>query len=117
MLPEDRDQALIGDMLAFAFEVDDFCAGVSLKLYQESLDVRRKIERSLELVGEASKRVSPAFQASHPEISWRRISGLRNILAHDYGDINDATVWNVAKHEIPKLIEILRTLVGKEPLE
>ena len=69
MLPEDRDQALIGDMLAFAFEVDDFCAGVSLKLYQESLDVRRKIERSLELVGEASKRVSPAFQASHPEIS------------------------------------------------
>jgi len=104
-------------MLTFAIEVDEFCAGISLEAYQESRDVRRKIERSLELVGEASKRVSASFQAAHPEISWRRIVGLRNILAHDYGDINDATVWNVAKNEIPKLIGILKTLVEAEPAE
>lgn len=116
MQPEDRDPGLLGDMLSFAIEVDDFCAGVSLELYRESRDIRRKIERSLELVGEASNRVSAPFQAAHPEISWRRIVGLRNILAHDYGDINDAPVWNVAKNEIPKLIAILRTLVGTVPL-
>ena|SRR5258706_9730227 len=117
MQPEDRDPGLLGDMLAFAMEVDEFCAGISLDVYQESRDVRRKIERSLELVGEASKRVSASFQAAHPEISWRRIVGLRNILAHDYGDINDATVWNVAKNEIPKLIAILKMLVEIEPRE
>jgi len=115
MQPDDRVPALLGDMLVFALEVEEFCAGVSLDLYRESKDVRRKIERSLELVGEASKRVSASFQASHPEISWRRIAGLRNILAHDYGDINDAIVWNVAKSEIPNLIATLRTLVGTEP--
>ena len=101
-------------MLSFALEVDEFCAGVSLDLYRESRDIRRKIERSLELVGEASKRVSAPYQASHPEISWRQIVGLRNILAHDYGDINDVTVWNVAKNEIPKLIAILSALIGTE---
>jgi uncharacterized protein with HEPN domain len=115
MQPEDRDPGLLGDMLAFALEVDDFCAGVSLDNYLESIDVRRKTERSLELVGEAAKRVSSTFQAAHPEVPWRRITGLRNVLAHAYGEINDATVWNVAKNEIPGLVAVLRTLVGPEP--
>jgi uncharacterized protein with HEPN domain len=115
MLPDERVPALLGDMLGFALEVGAFCAGVSLDLHRETTDIRRKTERSLELVGEAAKRVSTSFQASHPEIPWRRIAGLRNILAHDYGDINDAIVWNVATDEIPGLITILRTLVGTPP--
>jgi len=51
--------------------------------YMDDRKLQLAVERSLEIIGEAARRVSPVFRESHPEVPWRRIIGLRNVLAHE----------------------------------
>ncbi len=61
--------------------------------------LRRAFVRSIEVIGEAAKRVSPEFRALHPEIEWRVIAGMRDRLIHGYFGIDYDIVWNVATDE------------------
>jgi uncharacterized protein with HEPN domain len=65
----------------------------------------------LEIIGEAARRVTPQFQQDHPEIPWHSIIGLRNILAHEYGDVQVDRVWLIATTSIPQLVELLQPLI------
>jgi uncharacterized protein with HEPN domain len=51
--------------------------------------------------------VSPTFKANHAEIPWKEIIGQRNVLAHEYGEINQERIWLVASRRIPELIDPL----------
>lgn len=64
---------------------------------------------------EAARHVSPDFQAAHPEIPWRQIVGQRNVLAHDYGEIEPALIWNVVSRRLPELVERLEALIPPVP--
>jgi uncharacterized protein with HEPN domain len=55
-------------------------------------------------MGEATKRLSPEFRKNHPEIPWRQMAGMRDILIHNYDDLDLDTVWNVATKSIAPLI-------------
>lgn len=57
----------------------------------------------MEVIGEAAKNLSPAFKNKHPQISWKDITGLRNILIHYYFGIDYRTVWDIVKNKIPEL--------------
>lgn len=57
--------------------------------------------RNLEVIGEAAKRVSDNFRLSHPEIPWRGMAGLRNVLIHDYEGVDANQVWRVVEGELP----------------
>jgi uncharacterized protein with HEPN domain len=63
----------------------EFTANLSREAYIESVLIQSAVERQLEIIGEAARRVSEAFQQKHPEIPWRSIIGQRNVLAHQYG--------------------------------
>lgn len=66
--------------------------------------LRAAVERHLQIVGEAARRISPELQDAHPEIPWRRITAQRNILVHEYGEIEHELMWSVATGAIPTLI-------------
>lgn len=67
--------------------------------------------RNLEIIGEATKRVSQEIKAQHQEIPWRQMAGLRDVLIHDYMGISLKIVWNVVQNELPQLrIKILELL-------
>ena len=59
--------------------------------------------RHLQIIGEASQHLSPSFYQSHPEISWKSIIGLRNILVHQYFDIDPELIWLVIESDLPYL--------------
>lgn len=61
------------------------------------------IVRHLQIIGEASSRLSEDFRNSHPEIPWPKIIGMRNILVHDYFGIDKAIVWAAVENELPTL--------------
>lgn len=111
MQPEERDLAYLWDMRAAAREVAAFVEGVPFARYQADVMRRRAVERQLEVLGEAARRVSTTFQAAHPDVPWRAIIGLRNVLAHDYGEIVDERVYRVATDRIPELLAQMSALL------
>lgn len=109
-----RDDAYLLDMLRFAREVIEMSSGVTRDEYLSNLGKRRGIERSLELMGEAARRVSMPFREDHPDIPWRDIIGQRSVLAHDYGDVSDVRVWDTVTRSVPDLLQALERFVPPE---
>jgi uncharacterized protein with HEPN domain len=60
--------------------------------------------RQLEIIGEATKRLSDDTRNSSPEIPWKRIAGLRDVLIHDYMGVDLEAVWEIANRGIPELM-------------
>ncbi len=77
--------------------------------------LQRGIIRSLEIIGEATKNISPELKAEHPEIEWRLMAGMRDKLIHHYFEVNWRIVWDVLTKEIPLLkIQVEVLLRAKE---
>ena len=110
MRPEGRDRACLWDMLAAAREAQEHVQGLTFEQYIIDLKARRAIERTLEIIGEAASKVSEAFYIAHPEIDWRRIKGLRNIISHEYDKVRHDLLWAVVKTDLPVLIARLETI-------
>jgi uncharacterized protein with HEPN domain len=112
MQPDARDAAHLWDMLSAAREAHAIVDQVTAEQFLADRIRLRALERTLELVGEAAMRVTPACQAAHPEIPWRALIGQRNLLAHEYGRINPALLYIAAVERAPKLIAVLDRIVG-----
>jgi uncharacterized protein with HEPN domain len=117
MQPETKDAAYLWDMLDAARAIVGFVLSSSYQEYQKNRMLRGAVERHLEIIGEAAGRVSPAFRSAHPESPWSRIVGQRNILIHEYGEIDDRLVWEVTRTHIPELVAKLEPFVPPVPYE
>lgn len=69
--------------------------------------VHDAVLRNLEVLGEAAKRVPAEIRAFAPAIAWRRIAGLRDVLAHAYFGVDDDIIWDVICTEVPALLPLL----------
>lgn len=74
----------------------------------------RAIVRSLEVIGEATKKVPDEVRSDNPQINWNEMAGMRDVLIHNYFGIDYDIVWNVLLHDIPELHEELAALIEKE---
>jgi len=94
--------------------VDEFARSTSEADFASDLIIRSAIERQLELLGEALKRLRSVDADTTARVpGLDKIVGMRNILAHEYGDIDYEIVWRAATISIPALIPILNELVNQ----
>ncbi len=115
-MPADRDdRACLWDMHTAARAVQTFVEARTFEDYLADLMLRSAVERQLEIIGEAARRVSKPFQDAHPEIPWRPILAQRHVLAHEYGEIKHERIWRVATVHVPELIEQLAALLPEPP--
>jgi uncharacterized protein with HEPN domain len=70
-------------------------------VFDESELVQTWVVHHLEIIGEAARSISPEFKDVHPEIPWKQISGMRNILIHIYFGIDRDIVWAVVERDLP----------------
>ncbi|MBX3444106.1 MAG: DUF86 domain-containing protein [Planctomyces sp.] len=111
------DRAALWDMLTAARAVVSLVDGKTLDNYVADLMLRSAVERQVEIIGEAARRVSREFQDKHPEIPWRPIQAQRQVLAHEYGEIKHDRLWRVATLHVGELIEQLQRLVPEAPAD
>lgn len=100
-----RDPAYLLDILQESRLVLTFVEGIDQPTFDADLLRQHAVIRSIEIIGEAARRLSDEFRLAHPEIPWKLIIGMRNILVHQYDDIKLDVVWSVLHNEIPILIE------------
>lgn len=87
-----------------------------LPMYQFLSDetLKRAVTRSLEIVGEATKKIPVDVKLRWNEIQWKHMAGMRDKLIHDYMGINYLIVWDVAKNIIPVLIPQIKEVIENE---
>jgi uncharacterized protein with HEPN domain len=66
------------------------------------------------IVGEAAKRMSDEFKAAHPDIPWRQMAGMRDILVHAYDHVDLDEVWRVVAEDLKELIQAVEPMVEAE---
>ncbi len=78
-------------------------AGLSKEDFLADHTLTLAFERSLEIIGEAVARIDEEFRAAHPAVPWRKIRGLRNVVAHVYWAVDYDIVWHVVTTDVPAL--------------
>ena len=110
------DQLYLKHILDAIDKVDTYIA-VGHEVFIASSHWQDAVIRQLEIIGEATKRLSKQFCLRHSDVPWRRIAGLRDVLIHDYMGVDISAVWEITQKNLPPLrlqIEsILRELESK----
>ena len=91
--------------------------GINKEQFFRDATIKRAFVRSIEIIGEAARRISQTFRQDHPDIPWRKIIAQRNVLVHEYDNVAIEELWRVATARIPELIRALKPLIPPFPPE
>jgi uncharacterized protein with HEPN domain len=83
--------------------VEEVTGGKSLEELEASWQLRWLVQRAIEIISEASRAIPDDLANTQPEIPWRKVRGIGNVLRHDYEGLSDRIIWNVVVDELPRL--------------
>ena len=89
--------------------------GITKEAFLDSKDKRAAAERYVMIVGEAAHMVSAGMKLAHPEVEWDRITGLRNMIAHEYMRVDYSALWETVREMLPKMKEQLAVIQAALP--
>lgn len=112
-----RDNASLFDMVKAMQAIERFVPGRTFEDYLTDEMLQGAVERKLEILGEATNRISSSFQSKHPEIDWGEIVGLGNVIIRQYDELDYERVWNIATRAVPMLLEKVQPLIPELPGE
>jgi len=91
------------DILGSFAEVEEFTQGMSFEDFIRDKKTVNAVIRSLEVMGEAAKKVPEEIREQHPDIPWRYMAGMRDKLIHEYHAVDLGIIWAVITEELPSL--------------
>ena len=104
----------IEDILESIALIEQYTKTIGEQEFLDNTQVQDAVLRRLEIMGEAVKNIPQAFRDKYPQVPWKKIAGLRNVLIHEYFGINMRRAWKVAKQDIldlkQKLLQIQEDL-------
>jgi uncharacterized protein with HEPN domain len=108
----------LGDRLAHIIEaidnIQNFVAGKNLETISNDLTLRLALERSFEIICEASRHVPPEIKATEVEIDWRHMTDLGNLLRHAYHRVDVARLMKIAGTDLPPLKKFVERVLDEE---
>lgn len=82
--------------------------GISLDEFETDRRKRWIVERGIEIISEASRRLTDDLKARHPEIPWTKVAGIGNVLRHNYEDVSAPVMWKLVHDNLPLLEAVCR---------
>ncbi len=99
-----RDMQLyVQDIWDCIEKIHEYAHGLSKNDFYDNSQLQDAVVRRLEIMGEAVKHIPQRFRSKYPNIPWKEIAGIRDILIHEYFGVNLARIWNVIERDIPEL--------------
>jgi len=105
----------LGDMQQAARKIERYVGGRDQHAFRADEMAFDAVLRNLEILGEAVKGIPEEIRTRHPQVDWRGIAGFRNVLAHVYFSVDEATLWDIVRNKVPRLLHQLEQITeGRE---
>lgn len=91
------------DILESVLKIESYTKGMTWRKFERDGKAQDAVMRRLEIIGEAAKKVPDAIKGAHPDIPWRQIAGMRDILIHEYGEVREERVWKTVQDDLAPL--------------
>lgn len=107
----------VQDILDAINDAKDFTKGMKLQDFIGDKKTIYAVVRSLEVIGEATKKIPNDMRAEYPDIPWKRMAGMRDKLIHDYFGVDLEIVWEAVKNELPPIEPLIQKVlddIGEE---
>ena len=99
-----RDYRLfLQDILESIERIEEYTEGYDFETFTKDRKTVDAVLRNLEIIGEAAKHIPENIRTQHPEIPWKRVIGLRNVVIHHYFGVDLSIVWVIIKKQLPEL--------------
>jgi len=106
------DADLVADILEAAFRIGEYIRGMTFGEFENDMKTQDAVVRNIEIVGEAVKRLSSEFKRRHPEVPWRQMAGMRDVIIHRYFGVALDIVWMVATKDMPEAVTRFKEAKG-----
>ena len=101
----------LSDLLDAVEKIQFFIKGLDFDNFKKDDRTKFAVIRALEIIGEAAKHIPEEVRIKNPEVPWKEMAGMRDVLAHDYFGIDEETVWLTAKEKTPQLITSIKKVL------
>lgn len=108
------DSVYLRHMLDAISRIEEYTRDIQYDGFMDNHLIQDGVIRQIEIIGEATKRLSREFREENSEILWKDVAGMRDKLIHDYLGVDLDAVWDTAETDIPALKTRLRNLIEKE---
>jgi len=104
---------LLQDMLESLEKIERYTTGLTFERFAWDDRTVDAVVRNLEIIGEAAQQIPSEVRERYPEVPWRRVIGLRNVVVHEYFAVDVEIVWTVVRQSLPELKEALRRMMAE----
>ena len=109
-----KPDVYLQDILEGIEYIQRFLEGVSQEEFYENVEKQDAVLRRLEIIGEAVKHLPDKIRKNHPDVPWRQIAGMRDVIVHEYFGITLEMVWIVATEDIVDLKEEIAQILNSK---